>query len=29
VLRDEDAPPAPLTVVLNWFQELKRIAPIP
>ena len=27
VVRDESAPPAPVNVVLNWFEELKRLVP--
>jgi hypothetical protein len=27
VLRDDDTPPASVNVVLNWFEELKRVAP--
>jgi Tol biopolymer transport system component len=28
VLPDEQTPPAPVNVVLNWFQELKRLVPV-
>jgi hypothetical protein len=27
VLPDENTPPATVNVVLNWFEELKRVAP--
>jgi Tol biopolymer transport system component len=27
VLRDESLPPAPVNIVLNWFDELQRLAP--
>jgi len=27
VLRDSAVPPAPVNVVVNWFDELKRLVP--
>jgi len=28
VLPDEHTPPAPVNVVLNWLEELKRLVPV-
>jgi hypothetical protein len=27
VVPDESAPPAPVNIVVNWLDELKRLAP--
>ena len=27
VVPDQNAPPAPVNVVVNWFEELKRLVP--